>query len=330
MCLSVPAPLSRYRRGMADGTLDALQSIIPYDPGQLVGIPFALAGAVFMSVGAQLQHAGVGRVSRDHGGIKETGLNFAQLVRLMKRPSWLIGTIMLGLAVVLQLTSLAFSPLIVVQPIGAVALVITAFLNARVSKVRLNAASIWAVVLCVGGIGLFVTVASVTARNTPVTQDDLIEILIILGIVMLALSVLYAIYRRHASAIYYIIGAGVLYGFVATLAKVVLTRIGHQEMDVLTWICLVALVGAAVVGGFFVQNAYSSGPPDLVIAGLTVIDPLVAIAIGIAVLDEAAQAQWYDMVAFGIAGLVAVVGVYLLARFHPQAKDDAEVLTSHA
>ena len=309
---------------MAEVDLSALQNLVPYDPAQLVGIPFALAGAVFMSVGAQLQHAGVGRVSRESDGIKNSGLSIKQLATLMRRPSWLLGTIMLGLAVVLQLTSLAFSPLIVVQPIGAVALVITAFLNARVSKVRLNRASIWAVVLCVGGIGLFVTIASMSARNTPVTQADLSEILVILGVVMLALCLLYAAFRKHASAIYYIVGTGVLYGFVATLAKVVLTRFMQNDVDLLTWVCLVALLGAATVGGFFVQNAYSSGPPDLVIAGLTVIDPLVAVTIGILILDEAAQAQWWDMASYALAGLVAVVGVFLLARFHPQTHSEID------
>jgi drug/metabolite transporter (DMT)-like permease len=316
---------------MADVDLSSLQNLIPYDPAQMIGIPFALAGAVFMSVGAQMQHAGVGRVGRDGDGIEKSGLNIKQLLKLVARPLWLVGTIMLGLAVLLQLTSLAFSPLIVVQPIGAVALVITTFLNARVSRVRLNRPSIWAVVMCVGGIGLFVTIASMSARNTIVTQDDLIQILVLLGLVMLVLSVLYAVFRKHASALYYIVGTGLLYGFVATLAKVVLTRIIQNDMDVLTWVCLIALLGAATVGGFFVQNAYSSGPPDLVIAGLTVIDPLVAVAVGILVLDEAAQAQWYDMAAYGLAGLIAVVGVVLLARFHPQTHSDIDkAIRDHA
>jgi drug/metabolite transporter (DMT)-like permease len=316
---------------MANVDLSSLQNLIPYDPAQLLGIPFALAGAVFMSVGAQMQHAGVGRVGRDDDGIEKSGLSIRQLLKLVRRPSWLIGTIMLGLAVLLQLTSLAFSPLILVQPIGAVALVITTVLNARVSKVRLNRASVWAVIMCVGGIGLFVTIASMSARNTRVTQDDLTQILVIMGLVMLVLSVLYIVFRKHASAIYYIIGTGVLYGFVATLAKVVLTRIMQNDMDVLTWVCLVALIGAATVGGFFVQNAYSSGPPDLVIAGLTVIDPLVAVSIGIVILDEAAQSQWYDMVAYGLAGLIAVIGVFLLARFHPQTHGEIdEAIHKHA
>ena len=68
----------------------------------------------------------------------------------------------------------------------------------------------------------------------------------------------------------------------------------------------------------FVQNAYSSGPPDLVVAGLTVIDPLVAVLIGITVLNEAANATWWAMILWALSAVVAVIGVLGLARFHPQ------------
>ena len=73
-----------------------------------------------------------------------------------------------------------------------------------------------------------------------------------------------------------------------------------------------------LVGMLFVQNAYSSGPPDLVIAGLTVVDPLVAILIGIIVLNEAAHAPGWAIVCFVVTGLIALIGVVGLAKFHPQ------------
>ena len=65
--------------------------------------------------------------------------------------------------------------------------------------------------------------------------------------------------------------------------------------------------------------------PDLVIAGLTVIDPLVAVTIGITILNEAAAAQLWQMLAFLLCGAVAIVGVFLLARVHPGVRsyDDA-------
>lgn len=304
-----------------------LTTAISFDPKQLIGIPFALVGAVFMSIGAQMQHQGVGKVGSDSGGLEKSGLNLRQIFLLFRRPSWVFGSVLLGFAIVFQLVSLGFSPLIVVQPIGAVALVLTSIINSRMSKIRLNKQSMLAVSLCVGGIGIFVAIASFTAVNAPVSSADLLEILAILAAVLVVFAVVFWFFRSKASALFYIVGAGVLYGFVATLAKVVITRIFSGATDVLTWSCLLALILATVLGAFFVQNAYSSGPPDLVIAGLTVIDPIVAVTIGIVILDEASQAPGWAILCFMAAGAVAVVGVFMLAKYHPHSAQGVAMAT---
>jgi drug/metabolite transporter (DMT)-like permease len=292
---------------------------IAIDPRQAIGIPLALIGAVFLSLGAQFQHRGVNKV--EASTVEVTGgLNSRQLVLLLSRPSWVFGTLMLGLAIVLQLTSLAFAPLIVVQPLGAVALVITAILNARMSRVKINRASVIAIAMCVGGVGLFVTVAAFTAVDKPVTDANLVTILIVLAVVLVAFAIAFALLRTKFKAIFYIIGAGVLYGFVATLAKVIINRTQNGNFEWLTLVCVLGLLLAAASGAYFVQNAYSSGPPDLVIAGLTVIDPLIAVGIGIIVLGEASQAPAWAAVLFVIAGAVAIWGVFVLAKHHPQTQ----------
>jgi drug/metabolite transporter (DMT)-like permease len=297
--------------GAASADFAALQ------PRQLIGIPIALVGAVVMSIGAQLQHRGVTKVELNTQHDGRGGLQVRQLKLLLARPSWVLGTIMLGLAIALQLTSLVFSPLIVVQPLGAVSLVITSIINARVSGNRLNKRSILAICLCVGGVGAFVVVAAFAAREVPVTEANLVEILVVLGIVLVLAGAAFAIFRHNLPAIGYVVGAGVLYGFVATLAKSVISRIEQQDFDWLTLFCVVALLAAVIVGAYFVQNAYASGPPDLVIAGLTVIDPLVAVTIGITILNEAAGAAAWQVAAFVVTGVIAIVGVFLLARVHP-------------
>ncbi|MFP3465296.1 multidrug DMT transporter permease [Leifsonia sp. SIMBA_070] len=297
---------------------------LSYQPSQLLGIPVALVGACFLSVGAQLQHHGVAKVeaTTGHAG---GGMSARTLGLLLARPSWVIGTLLLGLAIVFQLVSLKLSPIILVQPLGVVGLVITSILNARVSGVRLNHQSVIAVTLCVSGVGAFVLLAAVFARDLPVTSRALIVILIILAVVLITFGVLFWFLRHKFKAIIYIVGAGVLYGFVATLAKVAIDRISEQEWDWLLVACIVALLLAAILGAYFVQNAYSSGPPDLVIAGLTVIDPMVAVTIGIVVLNEAAGAPWWAMVGFAVTGAVAVLGVLQLAKYHPQSASDAPV-----
>lgn len=295
-------------------------SSLNLDPRQFAGIPLALIGAIFLSLGAQLQHRGVTKVEGASTEASSGGLSFRQLRLLLMRPSWVTGTLMLGMAIALQLTSLAFAPLIVVQPLGAVALVVTAILNARVTKSALNRFSVLAIALCVTGVGAFVVVAAFQAREVPITDRQLIEVLIILACALVFAALLFLIFRHRMRALIYIVGAGILYGFVATLAKVIIARVQQREFDVLTGVCVVALLAAVGLGAYFVQNAYASGPPDLVIAGLTVIDPLVAVTVGITILNEAVQVQLWAAVVWVITGMVAVAGVLLLARHHPQAQ----------
>jgi drug/metabolite transporter (DMT)-like permease len=297
--------------------LTDLAAEIAIDPRQAIGIPLALIGAVFLSLGAQFQHRGVSKIE-SHTGDVTGGLNLRQLLLLLARPSWVFGSLMLGLAIVFQLSSLAYAPIIVVQPLGAVALVLTAVLNARLSGVKLNRASVIAIVMCVGGVGLFVTVAAFTAVDKPVTDQNLITILIVLAVVLTLFGFAFGYLRTRAQPIFYILGAGVVYGFVATLAKVIISRIQNGNFEWLTLTCVLGLLLAAALGAYFVQNAYASGPPDLVIAGLTVIDPLVAVGIGIIVLGEASQAPLWASVAFVVAGSLAIWGVFRLARYHPQ------------
>lgn len=284
----------------------------------VVGIVIALIGAVFLSLGAQFQHRGVEQVEESHGSGAKAGLSAGQLLRLLARPWWALGTVMLGLAIVFQLTSITFAPLIVVQPLGVVALVITSVLNARLSGHQLDHRSRRAIWFCVGGIGVFVTIAAFYAKEHVLGGEQLIIVLVALAAILVALGLAFVRWRKSAGAIFYILAAGVLYGFVATLAKAVINRLGNGNFDGLTVLCIVALLAAAALGGYFVQTAYSVGAPDLVIAGLTVVDPLVAVVIGITVFGEASEVPLWVILTWIVVGTVAVIGVFQLARHHPQ------------
>ncbi|MDT0157381.1 DMT family transporter [Microbacterium sp. ARD32] len=296
------------------------------NPALLLGIPLALAGAVFMSLGAQYQHRGVEKVEKLTGVEGATGLSSSQLKGLLARPSWIIGTLMLGLAVLCQLSAMAIAPLIVVQPLGAVALVVTTLLNARVSGHTPTRKSLIAIASCLGGIFLFVTLAAFYAVEREISNENLFTILAILLVVIIVLGACWLILRRRMRALFYVTGAGILYGFVATLAKAVISRIQNGNFEWLTVVCVIALLAAAAVGAYFVQTAYSSGPPDLVIAGLTVIDPIVAVLIGALVLREASAAPLLVLILFGVAGAIAVFGVFGLARYHPQVLSESQEL----
>jgi hypothetical protein len=284
---------------------------------RLPAVLLALAGAVALAFGAQWQNDAVGQTQTDpaktHGS-----LGLKQMLTLVRNPKWLIGTALLGSAVVMQITSLSLAPLIVVQPLGAIALVVTSVLNARISKTKLNRATIIAITLCLLGVGGFVATASTIAKEYVLTDAQMWLVLRILAVI-LVVAIFIAIRKaKNGKAIYFIGGAGILYGFVATLTKVVIQRIYQGQFEWLTLLCLVTLVVAVALGGWFVQSAYASGPPDLVIAGLTVVDPMVAVGIASTILGEAHQANVFTIVLFLICGATAIVGVLLLSHFHPQ------------
>lgn len=288
------------------------------DPKQFWGVPVALVGAVFLSFGAQYQSRGLVKVEGITGAKASSGLSWRHIRELLRRPSWVVGTSLLALAVVFQLLSLTLSPLIVVQPLGVVAMVITAVLNAKMTGVKTNHATRISIGLSVTGVAIFVLIAAFTAKSVPVTQAKLIVLLILFAVMLAAFGMLFLLFRHKSVALVYIVGAGAIYGFVATFAKAVIQRFEQGEVDLLTWLVIVALIVGTLLGMSFVQNAYSSGPPDLVVAGLTVIDPLVAVLIGIVVLDEVSQAPLWAVVGFIVSGVIAIIGVLGLAKYHPQ------------
>jgi drug/metabolite transporter (DMT)-like permease len=291
----------------------------PADELRYLAILLAVLAAVALAFGAQFQNNAVSNgkakpKTKDGRG----GLGLRQLRKLIVRPQWISGLGLMGLGMVLQLGALTLAPLIVVQPIGALALVITSLLNARVTKTRLNRGTTIAIILCTFGIAAFVTTASGVADANVLTDTDVTAVLAILLGLLVVFAVLFFTSGRSAKPLTYIIGAGVLYGFVATLAKVVIQRLYQMQFDWLTILCLLALVAAVILGGWFVQNAYASGPPDLVIAGLTVIDPLVAVSVAIAILGEAEAATPFTAIGFALSGAIAVAGVVLLSKVHPE------------
>ncbi|MFZ7087839.1 multidrug DMT transporter permease [Curtobacterium sp. RRHDQ10] len=298
------------------GLTDAVN--INLTPFQALMIPVALVGAVFLSLGAQFQSRGVRRVESRLG--KQTkGLSVSHMLALVSSGNWVLGTLMLGMAVVLQLISITFAPLIVVQPLGAVALVITTWFSTRSSGIPLGPKSRRAVWTCIVGVAIFVAIAALVGHETAISRAQLITVLVVLAIVLAIVLLSFKVVQRHKSALYYIIGAGILYGFVATLAKVSLNRFVNHSFDWVTVFAVLGVVVASALGGYFVQNAYASGSPDLVIAGLTVIDPIVAVGIGVIVLQEAAGAPPIAVIGFLVAAAIAITGVFQLAKHHPQS-----------
>lgn len=282
-----------------------------------IAVLLAVLGAFFLAFGAQRQGSAV---KADTGGL---ALGSNGMFRLIRNPRWIFGLLLLCTGMVMNAIALVSAPLTVVQPIGAIALVITTIVNAKDQGLSINRATVVAISACVTGSALFVVLAvNVTQENHHVSALDELTIVLLLALAVGLFGTLALMFRHRMSAFIYILGAGALFGFVAVLTRIIGKHIldpnGLGLLNV-QWYSVVAIVAAGGLGSWFVQSAYSGGPPDLVIAGLTVIDPIVGIAIGIAILGELRPDVHAVMaIAMGTAASLAIVGVIALSRHHPE------------
>lgn len=281
-----------------------------------VAVLLAVGGACCYAFGARHQNAAV-------RGLDD--LTVRGLLRLARDRGWLTGLLLLAAGTGLHVTAVALAPLTVVQPIGALALALTAVLHARARGVRLNRASVAAIVACIGGIAAFVGLATGSVRPAPVTTTEALRVLALLGAAAIAFGLVLAVTRRgRARALMHLAAAGMAFGFVATLTRVITQRVREDGLtDPFLLLPALAITGALLAGGWCLQRAHADGPPDLVVAGLTVIDPLVAVSIGLTVLGEAPHPHPATLAALTGAAAVAAGGVAVLARHHPDATGPA-------
>ncbi|WP_353711721.1 DMT family transporter [Arthrobacter sp. K5] len=297
-----------------------------------VAVLLAVMGAFCLAFGAQRQGSAV---KGDTGGLALSSNGF---LRLLRNPRWVFGLLLLCMGMALNSVALVTAPLTVVQPIGAIALVITTVVNSKDQGLSINRATVVAITACVTGSALFVLLAVfVTQESHHVTPEDELTIVLLLALAVGIFGSLAAMFKHRMSAFIYILGAGILFGFVAVLTRI----IGKHLLDPnglfllnVPWYSVVAIAAAGGLGSWFVQSAYSTGPPDLVIAGLTVVDPIVGIAIGITILGELRpDVHAVLAIAMGTAATLAIVGVIALSRHHPEVtkrKKDVRKATGRA
>lgn len=289
----------------------------------IAGIGLAILSAAVLALGNLFQARGVGAVS----SAGDTALGGRQIGRLLRNRVWLLGSLFLGVAILLQLLSLTVAQLIVVQPVGVTALVFAALLTALTTRKAPSRQVVRAIVICIVGVGAFVTVAALVAEQKTIGEAQLIAVLLTLLGVLILLGLVFLFFRgKVVPPIVFVMAGGALTGFVATLGKTVILRVqsafaaateGDLHFDsaiALTIVCVVAIIVAGGLSIYFVQTSHVVASPELVVAGLTVIDPFVAVILGITILGEAAGAPLWSIFAFVIAGAVAVYGVIDLAR----------------
>jgi drug/metabolite transporter (DMT)-like permease len=278
----------------------------------LIGVLVAVAAGAANALGSVLQRS----ASRHHepgGGRRRAVLD------LLRRPAWSAGIGAHVVGFVLQGAALTLAAISVVQPVLIVELPFTLVLSALLLRTPMGRRAWTAIAAMALGLALLLF-CLVPAGGDPAATSGvawLVGTAVVL-VVLAALTVLGRAGRGRRRALWFGLATGVTYGYNAALLAGLAPVYGQGLLGVLTaWQTYGVLVGGTV-SFVFLQQALQAG--DLIWAqpGITLANPLIAMAWGFAVFGERAAVDVWTLGAVaGAAGIVA--GTVVLSRIENAA-----------
>jgi drug/metabolite transporter (DMT)-like permease len=281
-----------------------------------VAVGLALIDAMLFAASATLQHHAVSDKQAD-GHLTMRGL-----LSVVKQRRWQAGIALGGLAVLLHAIALLLAPLRVVQPVGVLAVPIAVLLTAARVRLRPPRGVVLGAALAVTGVVSFVIVSAGSVTSHPPKGSAVVAACLVVAALVVLLTFAGLAARGWLRCVAYATAAATAFGLVSALVRAVSLSVTSGEaglLDTGTLLAGAVILCVTVGGGWLVQQAYAAGAPAVVVASLTVVDPIVAVLLGAVLLGEGAHTPLGLWLVMGAATAAAVAGVITLAKHHPDA-----------
>nr|WP_031111683.1 DMT family transporter [Streptomyces sp. NRRL S-146] len=267
----------------------------------------ALALSVLLSLVSAFAYAG-GAIVQERVAESSPGEQYAPL----RRPGWWAAVGLNGLGGVLHVVALAYGPLSLVQPLGALTIVV-ALPMAALFVGRKAGATAWrgAIMATVGLAGLLSLVAASDAQSLNTTERVAVAV-VTAGVVVALMSAARAAHRHPAvRSMLLATASGIAFGMSSVFTKTVAVDWtgGVSAADAPS----LAVIGVLATAGMLLSQAsYRGAGLAAPLATLTVVNPVVAAAVGITMFGETFR---YGTTGTALAlscGVVAAGGLILL------------------
>jgi hypothetical protein len=287
---------------------------------QAIAVALAVLGAALFAGAAVLQHREVADLYGQPLP-RERVMSLRRLSRIARRPGWLAGFGLAGGGTIVHAVALALAPLRLVQPIGVLAVPVAVLLSSLHARRAPGRNVILGVILTMTGVAVFVAASVGSATGNPPPPGSTLPTTLIVGGIVVALAAVGLAIGGWLRCIACATAGATAFGLLSALMRVIFQEVsrGTQWYDPQVLGTGASAVAALVVGGWLVQQAYPAGPPEVVVACLTVVDPMVAVLLGALLLGEGADTPLATWFLLGGAALAASAGVLVLARLHPDA-----------
>ncbi len=287
-----------------------------------VAVPAAVAGAASFGLASAIQQ----RATKE---VPTTGtLDPRLILELIRRPVWVLGIVTVIVGLSLQLVALAFGPLVLVQPLLVTGVLFGAVFAALLAHRRVDRLIVLGSLGCVAGLSAFLLLARPTDKSTQLADDvwTLLPLAITLAVLVVGCLGVSARFSGAVRVAALAAATGVLYGLTAGLMKVVTSQFrsggfvepfGHPVLYV---VCAVGPMGFLLSQNTFQQGTLIA--PALAI--ITIVDPLVGVAIGVSWLGEQINNSPAVLAGQVIAAVVLIGSIALLAHRGTQLRHQVE------
>jgi drug/metabolite transporter (DMT)-like permease len=269
----------------------------------------AFGAAIGYAAASVLQHREAEADTELHdGGVR-------LVLRLARRPLWLAGLGCDGMAYGLQALALGLGSLLVVQPVITSGILFALPASAWWAGRRLGRSDyVWAGVLAVG-LTVFLLLAGTEGGKD---FAGMTAWLWCAAIATPVLGVAFVAATRSSGtrrAVLFAFTCGAIFGVTAALTKATVVLIGDHGFGALTHWAPYALAVMGGLGFVLNQRAFQAGSLTASLPTLTVVEPLVAVLVGVTMLDETVSAHGAaDWIAIALAAVAMVVSTVQLSR----------------
>lgn len=274
-----------------------------------VAVPSALLSAVCFGVGAVLQHESARRAPM------RKSLRLRLLLDLARRPAWLAGMGLVVCSFALLGLALAYGPMVLVLPLAATDLLFALPLLALRRGVSLTRSEVAGMICTAGGVAMFLTVLPPSASGSavPAVSDWVPALAAVAGVVALLVP-LGASRSGRSRTVAYAICAALMLAVLDSLTKSTAGRFRTDGLGALLHWEPYALTAAGAMSLVLSQSAYQAGSLAVSLPVIDTLEPIGAVAIGVAVFGEQLALTTWGLAVQMLGAAVAVTGIVLLGR----------------
>jgi len=245
----------------------------------------------------------------------EYALRVGLMTRLVRRPRWLLGLLCDVFGYISQAAALALAAVVFVEPILALAIVISLILGAAMTKRRLRPGDWVCAVVLSAGLALFLYEVPPTGGHEFVPTDRAVIAGPITFAVIVACIAAAKPTRGAPRAALLGVAAGICFAAAAVLTKGVVQYLGD---GIFAWIphwesyALAAVsIGGVIVG----QSAFQTGALAASVGATESTAPIAAAILGLVLLDESVFFDSADQIAAVVISVCMILfGIAALAR----------------